>query len=235
MIAATSSAGTSLSNRTSSIQSRARPARTGRARCPAAAARSPRGTWPSKRSGRPSHRCDRGTRRGKPRCTAARWKRASLIAASTASVPELPRYEQAARDRGDRSSSPQAGHRSAGRSRTRRNGSAREACSSIAATTGDGSSRSSDRDAGSEIEEEVAVDVLDGEALPTDGTIGYARGRLGDVRSRRTQRGDVPSVREAGEDVGTGRSPAIRDEPDDKVHLCAECITSMQVGYPRGV
>ena len=31
---------------------------------------------------------------------------------------------------------------------------------------------------------------------------------------------------------GTGRSPAMRDAPDDKVHLClATCITSMQSGY----
>ena len=43
-----------------------------------------------------------------------------------------------------------------------------------------------DRDAGSEVEEQVAVDVLDGEAPPRTGTIGYPRGRLGEVYPRRT-------------------------------------------------
>ena len=71
---------------------------------------------------------------------------------------------------------------------------------------------------------------------PRTGTIGYARGRLGDVHVSSNSTwarafGPGSSVTMC----GTGRSPAIRDEPDDKVHLCAECITSMQIGYRRGV
>src|SRR6476646_2038862 len=55
---------------------------------------------------------------------------------------------------------------------------------------------------------------------PRTGTIGYARGRLGDVHvsSNATWAcafGPGSSVTMC----GTGRSPAIRDAPDDKVHL----------------
>jgi hypothetical protein len=69
---------------------------------------------------------------------------------------------------------------------------------------------------------------------PRTGTIGYARGRLGDVQVSSNSTwarafGPGSSVTMC----GTGRSPAIRDVPDDKVHLSAvtRCITSMQTGY----
>src|SRR6476620_9668096 len=67
---------------------------------------------------------------------------------------------------------------------------------------------------------------------PRTGTIGYARGRLGDVQvssnstwARALGPGSSVTM------CGTGRSPAMRDAPDDKVHLSFECITSMQCGY----
>ena len=55
---------------------------------------------------------------------------------------------------------------------------------------------------------------------PRTGTIGYARGRLGEVQV--SSNSTCARAFGPGSSVtmcGTGRSPAIRDESDDKVHL----------------
>ncbi len=71
---------------------------------------------------------------------------------------------------------------------------------------------------------------------PRTGTIGYARGRLGDVHVS----SNATWARALGPGIsvtmcGTGRSPAIRDAPDDKMHLTTQCIRTMHTGYRRRV
>src|SRR4029077_8986318 len=76
---------------------------------------------------------------------------------------------------------------------------------------------------------------------PRTGTIGYARGRLGDVQvsskatwARAFGPGSSVTI------CGTGRPSAIRDDADDKGHLWLwdsglQCISAMHSGYRDGV
>ena len=116
------------------------------------------------------------------------------------------------------------------------------ACSLIAATTcGCAWPVEVDRDAGREVEEEVAVDVLDRQALAADrhDRVGARQARRGPFLVER----DVRAGLRAGQlrdDVRDGTIAGETRRGRDKGHLwtvvvTADCIASMQTGYSRGV